>query len=114
MFEVPDKLDLVVFFEAEPIESEPQDGLYFYKYVDSNEMELYFSYHAIQKSIQIRLCYRGNDVMLVSGELATSMKVEEDRLGERITCLLESNQTRTEAIVRLKPAINVKWSTLEN
>ena len=52
--------------------------------------------------------------MLVSGELATSMKVEEDRLGERITCLLESNQTRTEAIIRLKPAINVKWSMLEN
>ncbi len=43
MLSVPDELDLLIFFESEPIKSRSEDGYFCYRYVDNN-IELYFSF----------------------------------------------------------------------
>jgi len=50
----------------------------------------------------------------VSGELATKISIESDRSGEYVACLFESNQTRSKAVIRLKPTVCLIWYTLEN
>jgi len=58
MQSVPDKLELLTFFEGEPISSRPEDGYFCYKYKDVNDIELFFSFNAAERSIQARLCYQ--------------------------------------------------------
>ena len=106
MLSVPDELDLLVFFESEPIKSRPEDGYFCYRYVDNN-IELYFSFDVAEGSIQARLNYLTNDIAIVSGELATKISIESDRSGEYVACLFESNQTRSKAVIRLKPTVSL-------
>lgn len=83
MLKVPDELDLLAFFESEPVDSMPEEGYYCYKLVDDRGMSLYFSFHAIEGSI------------------------------EYLACIFKSRQHESKAEIHIRPSIRILWYTLE-
>ena len=110
---IPDELDLLVFFEGEPIESIPKDGYFCYKYSDDRGIELFFSFHEIEESIQARLMQSNCELAVISGECADRITIEKDGSGEYLACVFKLDQAESKAEIRLYPSINVRWYTLK-
>lgn len=113
MLSVPDELDFLMFFETDPIECIPEDGYFCYKLVDNRGVELFFSFHIIQASIQIRLMLSGCELAVFSGECAEKITVEKDKTGEYLTCIFKLDGAESKAVIFVHPKIKVNWYILE-
>ena len=111
---IPDELDLLAFFEGEPIGSMPEDGYFCYKYSDDRDIELFFSFHEIEESIQARLMQSNCELAVISGECADRITIEEDGAGEYLACVFKLDQAEFKAEIRLRPSINIRWHTLKS
>lgn len=112
MLVVPDELDLLAFFECEPIHRTPEEGYYCYKVTDSHGIELYFSFHAVEGSVQVRLMLSDRELVVVSEECAEKIKIENDKFGEYLECTFNLGNSESKAIVQVRPEIKVRWFTL--
>ena len=112
MLSIPDELDLLMFFETDPFESIPEDGYFCYKLVDNREVELFFSFHIIQASIQIRLMLSDCELAVFSREYAEKITIEKDKSGEYLMCIFKLDRAESKAIIFVRPEIKVHWSIL--
>ncbi len=113
MFEVPDELDLTIFFECEPLEKDSSGCLLCYKVTDKAGIDLYFSFDEIQRSIQVRLVYQGSELVLIYEEFAEKISIENDKTGEYLLCNFISKEVESTARVYVRPLIRVSWGSLE-
>jgi len=112
MLSTPEPIELVTFFESEPIESQPQDGFYVYQVADPEGITLRFSLNELEGSIQTLLNMRGQKVAQVSQEGATRLTLHED---DYLRCDFDQAAMANSRVeVRLRPRIMVDWSTLLN
>ena len=109
---VPEDLELVEFFEREPSERVPEDGLYIYEVTDQYGVTLIFSFNKVEGSVQVRLSRQGNDVALFSQEGATTLSVEDDASGQYLRCKFDIDGACADAKISISPSISVKWVTL--
>ena len=112
MMQTPEEIELLEFFECEPVEREYKDGLYVYELMDQNATKLIFSFNTIEGSIQARLLVQGNEVALFSQEGATRIKVENDLSGQYLRCQFDIEATHSDVQVHVKPLISVKWASM--
>ncbi len=113
MLTVPDKLDLLAFFESEPTECIPEDGYYCYKLVDDRGIELYFSFHEIEGSIQARIMKSDCEIAVISEEYAEKIIIKNDRLGEYLVCIFKLGQAKSKAEIHVRPSIKIRWHTIQ-
>ena len=113
MLKVPDELDLLAFFESDPVDSIPEEGYYCYKLVDDRDMSLYFSFHAIEGSIQARLMQSDYELAVISEESADKITIEKNKSGEYLACIFKSRQHESKAEIHIRPSIRILWYTLE-
>ena len=113
MLITPDELDLLSFFESEPIESTPEDGYFCYKQTDANGIDFYFSFHEIERSIQVRLSLLGKDLVIFSEECAEKITIEKDGTGEYLACTFKLGEAESKAKIHVRPEIKVLWHTLQ-
>lgn len=109
---VPEDLELLEFFESEPIEYAPEDGLYVYEVTDQLGVHLVFSFNDVEGSVQARLLMQGNDVALFSQEGAKKLTIEDDDSGHYIRCQFDIDGASSDAQIQINPYISVKWVTL--
>lgn len=113
MFSVPDELEFLEVFESEPIESDPDDGYYCYRAANEEGIELLFSFHEIEGSIQSRLMFNGEELAVVSGECAEEIKVRRDASGEYLSCLFNISGVESKASIYIRPTLKVMWHTIQ-
>jgi len=105
--ETPEDLELLEFFEAEPIESEPSDGFWRYEFKDGDGVAVRLSCNALAKSVQTDLLVRGREVATVVHEGAEEMKIANGVL----RCSFALDQL-TQLEVKVRPNVLVQWSSL--
>ena len=105
--ETPDDLELLEFFESEPIESEHSDGFWCYEHTDGDGVTLRLSCNALAKSVQTDLLVGGREVASVVHEGAEVMKIENGVL----QCSFVIGEL-TQLELQVRPNVAVKWSSL--
>ena len=105
---VPDHLELLSFFESEPVEHVPSDGYWCYEFTGLNDITLRLSCNVIERSVQTVLIVAGRPISTVVHESAEQITIEDKQL----VCHFASGFQTLWTIVT-RPVIQVNWSSLE-
>lgn len=111
-FELPDKLDLMIWFGCEP--EEPYEGCYRYQIADDSNVKLLFSFDVFNPSIQTSLYANDSVVAVVVHENAKRLWIED--LGNNVSHLRAEFDIPGACVqlrIKVKPKINVSWSLLQ-
>ncbi|MCB9751775.1 MAG: hypothetical protein H6713_17510 [Myxococcales bacterium] len=108
---VPDTLDLLAFFEADPVDS---DDEFFYEYlhIDPTGVTLRFTFDIGERSVQTELRLGERVVDRVCSEGAVRIGIESLDERETLRVLFEHVGVKTTLDLVLKPQIEISWSTL--
>lgn len=109
---MPDNIDLSEFFGTLPQETNNSDGYLSYQVTDNSGIELIFSCQQIDSSIQFIFNFKKFNLATISGELASLMKIEKDKVGKYLVCHFEYGGASTKAELRIEPRISLRFSTL--
>lgn len=109
---MPDEVDLLEFFGVEPVEQAPEDGFWCWEVEDSRGFVLRFSLNILERSVQTVLLSHGEEVVRVSHENATDVRLT-DRTGHRqLVGTFESPGQRTVLAVTVGEKVVCEWATL--
>ncbi|MWP62380.1 hypothetical protein [Gilliamella sp. Pas-s25] len=108
----PDDIDLLTFFESEPIFQNAADLHFAYEFTDGNGMSIMFSFSATAGWIQAIIKFKGKKVSHYLMEGVKFFKIEKDVIGEYLSSEIELEDTITKVEIRIIPFISVKFSTL--
>lgn len=108
----PDEIDLLAFFEGDPIFQNAKDLHFAYKYTDQNEMSLTFSFSATEGWIQTVIELKQKKIAHNLIEGVEYFKIVKDVDGEYLMTEVVLEDTRTEVEIRLQPFIVTKFLTL--
>ncbi len=107
--QTPDELDLLEFFESEPVECTPTDGYWCYQVTDQRGVTLRFSFDKYQRSVQTVVSAGGTPVATVVQEGAELMRVA----GDQLTCDFAYRGGKATLAVTLGAALSIHWSSLQ-
>ncbi|PIT41686.1 hypothetical protein BHC43_00500 [Snodgrassella alvi] len=108
----PDEIDLLAFFEGEPIFQNTKDLHFAYKYTDQNEMSLIFSFSATEGWIQTVIEFKQKKIAHNLIEGVEYFKKVKDVDGEFLMTEVVLEDSRTKVEIRLQPFIVTKFLTL--
>lgn len=103
---VPERVDLVAFFDGQPVEE--SQGLTIFQHADQRGVTLRFSYDVFERSVQTLIEVLGQPVVVVSHEELATVCLRDGCL----VALCESPGSRTELTVDLRVSVSVVWSSL--
>lgn len=107
-FSVPDEVELLDFFGAEPVERSVDDGYWCYEIVDTRNVRLRFSFNIFEESVQTTLQVADSPLITVVHEGARAMRVKDQSL----TCSFSYVGSTATLVLRVKNAITLEWSSL--
>ena len=113
MLKIPDEIELLNFFGCEPQESIPHEGYYLYKISDDRGIELSFSFHALEGSIQVRLLSCGAELAVFCQELGREIKIIDSQSGKYLICSFSLGNSNSQAEIHISPRVTVNWYVLE-
>ena len=103
---IPEKADLISFFESEPIEE--HQGFSLFQVADPRGVAVRFSYDLFERSVQTAIDVLGQSVSIVSHEELTTISFHDGSL----VALCEYGGIQTQLTVDVRPNIKVEWSSL--
>lgn len=107
-FTVPDEIELLEFFGAEPVERSVDDGYWCYEVSDARDVRLRLSFNVFEQSVQTSIEVAKSPLITVAHEGAREMKVS----GQALTCRFSYAGGEATLVVRVTGSINVEWSSL--
>lgn len=108
----PDEIDLLGFFESEPIIIDVDDLHFAYKVNDDNGMEMLFSFCATAGWIKIVISYNGKNVSTYLSEDISEINLKKDKSGEYLYTEIIADEMITKVEIRVRPYISVSSSSL--
>ncbi len=113
MLKYPDEIDLLAFFECDPIETDLDEQYFCFSYVDESGVRIEFAFNAIQQFVRIRILNGENEVALVSEECVEQISIRDNGKGEHIFCLFNFGDSATSELeVYIRPRVRINWNTL--
>ncbi|MFN7811618.1 MAG: hypothetical protein ACK5SI_03015 [Planctomycetia bacterium] len=103
----PSDLELLEFFESEPVEVVPEDGYWCYEFADGYNVGVRLSCNVLEKSVQTVLLVNGDEIETVVYEGAEELTILEHELHARFDLGSDSR-----LVVQLKPRVTIRWSSL--
>jgi len=107
-FSVPDEVELLEFFGAEPVERSIEEGYWCYELVDARNVKLRFSFNIFEQSVQTTLGVAESSLITVVHEGARSMKIA----GPLLTCRFSYAGSAATMLLRIADSISLEWSSL--
>jgi hypothetical protein len=107
-FQIPDEIELIGFFGAEPIERSLEDGYWRFEIRDVTGVALSFGFNVFERSAQISLSVAGCTYVTVSHEFADRLLL----LNDQLVCEFSSRDSRGSLILRRGDRVSAIWSTL--
>lgn len=114
MIDLPDALDLYSFFEVDPVESDEWGYACSYTVSNSDGLSLTFSFQEAYVSIGVVLELHGREIMQVTGECVSSIKLRKDPSGHSLFIEFAIEGVASSAQIWVKPDIKVKWLSLRD
>ena len=107
-FVIPEEIELLAFFGAEPVERLVDDGYWCYEVVDQRNIRLRFSFNVFEQSVQTALQVAGASLATIVHEGAQVMSVS----GDTLTCRFLYAGGQSTLMLRLDGSISLEWSSL--
>jgi hypothetical protein len=104
------ELELLSFFEGEPVEANPSDGFWRYAVEDHSGVKLDFSFNVFEKSVQVEIRNGDAVIALISREGASSLNVDSLNDVETINVRFESEDTKGHLMIRWRSGVFCEWS----
>lgn len=109
----PDEIELLGFFESEPMSTSEVDDLHFaYQTNDDNGVGIIFSFCVTAGWIQTSISFNGKEVSRYLSENVSEIKLQKDVLGEYLYSEIITNEIITKVVIRVRPYISVNNSSL--
>ncbi|MHA1057320.1 hypothetical protein [Enterobacter mori] len=108
----PDEIELLAFFESEPIVNETDDLHFAYKIEDNNNMEMIFSFCATAGWIKALISYDGKEILSYLSENIGEIRLKKDVVGEYIYTEVITDELITYIEIRVRPDISIKSASL--
>jgi len=108
----PDEMDLLGFFESEPVVSDTDDLHFAYKTNDDNGVELLFSFCVTAGWIKIVISCNGKEISKYLSEDIAEIALKKDILGEYLYSEIITDELITKIEIRTRPYISVNSSSL--
>jgi hypothetical protein len=108
----PDEIELLGFFESEPILSEVDDLHFAYQTNDDNGLEMLFSFCATAGWIKSVISVNGKEVSKYLSEDVSEIELKNDNLGEYLYSEIITDELITKIEIRAKPYISINSSSL--
>lgn len=109
----PDEIELLGFFESEPMTTSEVDDLHFaYQANDDNGLGIVFSFCATAGWLQASISFNGNEVSRFLSENVNEIKLQKDTLGKYLYSEIITDELITKVVIRVRPYISVNSSTL--
>ena len=107
-FLVPDELELLEFFGAEPVARSVDDGYWCYEMVDDRDVRLRFSFNIFDQSVQTTLQVANLPLLTVVHEGAQVIMIEDQLL----TCSFSYAGSTSSLALRIAGGIRLEWASL--
>ncbi|ACZ76771.1 conserved hypothetical protein [Dickeya parazeae Ech586] len=108
----PDEVELLSFFESEPVSFERDNISYLYIAKDNKGLSIDFSFSVVEGWIQYTMKLNGNEIQYNSIDGVSSFNIRKDKLGEYLHTEIITNEIITKVEIRVRPDISIKSSTL--
>ncbi|QIK15552.1 hypothetical protein G7090_20240 [Leclercia sp. 29361] len=109
----PDEIELLGFFESEPMEISEVDDLHFaYQTKDDSGLEITFSFCVIGGWIKAVISFHGKQISCHTLENITEIKLQKDILGEYLYSEIITTELITKVMIRVQPYISISSSSL--
>lgn len=112
--EVPSELDFLVALGVEPLESDPSDGFWVYRFESESNIALILSFNQHARSIQTSLFIGEQELSTVSHEGLESLRIEAVDGESRLVGICKAKGERAEVVIAVYPIIRVRWASLRS
>ena len=111
---IPDHLDLLDFFNVIPEEDHDESGFFQFKVTDKHDLTLLWSLHIIERSLGIQLDFKGSNILTLSSELVSEVKIWNEKNPKCLYCGFEIEGVDASAKIWLEPFIRISWSGIQS
>ena len=108
----PDELELLAFFESEPVLSDADDLHFAYKANDNNGVGILFSFCITAGWIKTVLSCNGIEMSTYLSENIGEIALKKDKSGEFLYSEIITDDSIAKVEIRISPYISVKTSSL--
>jgi hypothetical protein len=108
----PDEIELLSFFESEPVSFEKENVSFLYSYKSKNELSIEFSFSIAEGWVQLWLSLDGKEFFHSSVDNINSFSIKKDTLGEYLYIESAVGNLVNMLEIRVIPNIIVKTSSL--
>ena len=109
---LPDEIELLSFFESEPVSFERENISFLYSVKDDNGIDFDFSFSVVEGWIQYVIKCAGKNIIHNSIDGVSSFGIRKDQTGECIYFEVITSKTINKTEIRIKPYISVTNSSL--
>ncbi|WP_277269273.1 hypothetical protein, partial [Pantoea septica] len=108
----PDEIELLSFFESEPVSFDRENISYSYRVVDKKRIELEFSFSVIEGWIQYSMNINGQDFLHGYIDGVNSFGIKKDKDDECLYAEIITDKIVTKLEIRVRPDISIKSRSL--
>ncbi|CAI1978479.1 hypothetical protein [Serratia fonticola] len=108
----PDEIELLSFFESEPVSFDRDNISYLYSAKDEKGVSVNFSFSVVEGWLQYVIKLDGNELIHNSIDGVSSFSIKSDDSGEYLFTEVITNGLITKVIIRIRPYISVSSSSL--
>lgn len=106
----PDEIELLSFFESEPVSFEKENVSFLYSTSDGNRINIDFSFSVIEGWVQYFIKYEKNNIIHNAIDGVSSFSIRKDQEGEYIYIEVSTGNFINKTEIRTNPYISVKNS----
>lgn len=108
----PDEIELLSFFESEPVSFDRDNISYLYTAKDEKGVGIDFSFSVVEGWIQYGIKLDGNEIAHNSIDGVSSFAIKNDNSGEYLFIEIITSGLITKVVLRVRPYISVSSSSL--
>lgn len=108
----PDEIELLSFFESDPVSFERDNISYLYSAKDDKRVGIDFSFSIVEGWIQYDLNFDGNKIVHDSIDGVSSFSIKNDNFGEYLYTEIITDELIVKLEIRVRPYISVNSSSL--
>ncbi len=110
---VPDSIELLGFFESDPVTENKQDLHFSYRYTDVSNVTVVLSYCEVAGWVQVVLEFQGREMSRFLCECVSCFEIRRDGVGEILSAKVMFGGMRHDFSLRVKPFVSFNCSNLE-
>lgn len=108
----PDEIDLLAFFESEPVSFDKDNLSFLYAAQDKKGISVNFSFSIVEGWLKVSLEFSGEEIVCYSIDGVSEFSIRKDSDGEYLYSEVKSDSGQTKLYLTLRPNIKIECHSL--